>query len=171
MGQDRPPTGDRPAIIGETISKVLRTMRYGIYIVTSRSEAGPHGMTASWVMQVSLEPQMVAVAVAEGRTTGEIIAQSKVFAVNLLPRDRADIAERFFTPAQRLGHVSPFADYTSGSTGAPLLDDAVAALECRVAQVVNAGDHTLFIGQVVGGHLRSEEAPLLDADAGLHYGR
>jgi len=164
MGQGRPAAG-------EMISEVLRMMPYGIYIVTTSDKAGPHGMTASWAMQVSLEPQLVAVAVARGHTTGDLIARSKVFAVNLLPKDRADIAERFFTPAQRLGSVPPLADYAPGTTGAPLLDDAIASLECRMIQAVEAGDHTLFIGQVVAGHLSSDEPPLTSADAGFHYGR
>ena len=153
------------------LSKVLRMMPGGVYVVTTHDEHGPHGMTASWVMQVSLEPRLVAVAVAEGQMTAERIAGSRVFAVNLLPKDRADIAERCFTPAARLGHVPPLADYTTGMTGAPLLNDAIGALECRVGDIVETGDHTLFVGLVVGAHVRSEEAPLTLNDVGWHYGR
>jgi flavin reductase (DIM6/NTAB) family NADH-FMN oxidoreductase RutF len=56
-------------------------------------------------------------------------------------------------------------------TGAPLLNDAIAALECRVRDIVETGDHTLFVGEVAGAHVRSEEAPLTLDDAGWHYGR
>ena len=103
----------------EVGSKIFRMMPYGIYVVTTRDERGPHGMTASWVMQVSLKPPMLAVAVDRRHTTYEMIRKTMVFAVNLLPKDRADIAERFFTPHQRLGHAPPFADYSFGTTGSP----------------------------------------------------
>jgi flavin reductase (DIM6/NTAB) family NADH-FMN oxidoreductase RutF len=159
------------AVDGEAGSKILRMMPGGIYVITSRDERGPHAMTASWVMQVAKKPPMLAVAVDRQHTTAALIAKSQVFAVNLLPKDRADIAERCFTPYQRLGHVEPFADYTTGSTGAPLLTDALATLECRVIQAVEPGDHILFIGQVVALDLRREEPPLTLDDAGWHYGR
>ena len=152
-------------------SKILRMMPYGAFVVTARDERGPHGMTATWVMQVALEPPLIAVAVAHRHTTGETIAKSRAFAVNLLARDRAEIAERFFTPYQRLGHAAPFADYQSATTGAPLLKDAIAVLECRVSESVEVGDHTLFVGEIVRAHLRSEQPPLALADAGWHYGR
>jgi flavin reductase (DIM6/NTAB) family NADH-FMN oxidoreductase RutF len=146
-------------------------MPYGVFVVTARDERGPHGMTASWVMQVALAPPLIAAAVAHGRTTGEVIAKSGAFAVNLLARGAAEIAERFFTPYQRLGHAAPFADYDSATTGAPLLKDAIAVLECRVRESLEVGDHTLFVGEVVGAHLRSEQSPLTAAEAGFHYGR
>jgi len=155
----------------EVGAKVFRMMPCGVYVVTTWDERGSHGMTASWVMQVALKPPMVAVVCDRRHRTTEMIAKTRAFAVNLLSKDQAEIGERFFTPYQRLGHTPPLADYRPGRTGAPLLTEAIATLECRVSEVVETGDHRMFVGQVVSAELRREEPVLTLADTGWHYGR
>ena len=97
----------------------------------------------------------------------ELIAQSRVMSVNLLAQDQEELAERFagrnFEGEARFG----IGDWRERVTGAPVLADALAALDCRVAEIVPIDSHAIFIGVVEDVMFGPRRPPLLHFDGGF----
>jgi flavin reductase (DIM6/NTAB) family NADH-FMN oxidoreductase RutF len=154
--------------------RVLWKMPSGLYVVGSRAGDRRNGMTMNWATQVSFDPKLLAISVENTALTHELITASQAFALNLVDREDRAIVRKFTKPvdvdvdAQTLNGF-PFHD---GHTGAPILDQAVAFLECEVRQSVPAGNHTLFIGEVVAaGFQKDEDAGVLRMeDTRMNYG-
>ncbi|MCH7699252.1 MAG: flavin reductase family protein [Chloroflexi bacterium] len=169
----------------EPVSEALETLPYGLYVIGSRSEAGElNGMIADWVMQVSFQPRLVACSFENDATTLKNIRATTVFSVNVLPEDAGELAAKFAQPhdASKIKGRSEEAravthdklrgvPYSSGDqTGCPLLDDALAWVECSAEQFIPAGDHTLVIGSVLDGEVLREGEPLTQRALGWAYG-
>ncbi len=155
----------------QTRSEILKTIPYGFYItgvVGSNGEA--NGFTTNWVSQVSFSPQQLIVAVRKDQHTHDLIEDSGVFSLNFLDTDQEDLAQKFTQPLEygdgRVGD-SP---YTTGETGAPLFEEAFAHLECRVVGKMEAGDHTVYLGEVVAADLKRPADILTDLDTPMEYG-
>ncbi|WP_405495720.1 flavin reductase family protein [Nocardia sp. NBC_00511] len=148
---------------------VLSQWATGVVVVTTRADGGGHhGMTASSFTSVALDPPLVSVCVLSDGTTCRMIRQSGVFAVNMLGSDHEDIGRRFAGPATadrfavgRWGHAT---------TGAAVLDDAVAWVDCVVAACYPAGDHTIVLGLVQDAATPRPAAPLIYHDRTYHEG-
>lgn len=127
---------------------------HGVYVVTTRLGDVVNGMTAAWVSQVSLKPLMVMVSIAPSRYSHDLIKKSGVFAINVLDRDQADLGKRFGFKSGR--QVDKFAglEWTAAATGAPILPQAYAYLDLRLRDTFPAGDHTLFVGEVVAAKVQ-----------------
>ncbi|WP_372500541.1 flavin reductase family protein [Streptomyces meridianus] len=128
----------------------------GVVLVTAHDpDDGPDGedagMTATAFMSVSLDPKLVVLSVREGSRMDELLEQVPLWAVSVLAETQRQTAGRFAMKG-RLGDRLLFQDlgYERGdASGAPLIDGALALLECRTEQRVPAGDHTLVIGRVL----------------------
>jgi len=143
----------------DAFKKALRSWASGVTVVTSRSGDKMHGMTVSAFSSVSADPPLVLVCANRSSTTHGIIEEGGVFAVNILSAHQQDVSDIFGSSKyedSRLSRVS----WTEGATGAPLIDEAVACLECRVASAHHEGSHTIYIGQVEAAHT-TEAEPLL----------
>jgi flavin reductase (DIM6/NTAB) family NADH-FMN oxidoreductase RutF len=154
--------------------RVLWKMPSGLYVVGSRAGDRRNGMTANWVTQVSFDPKLVAVSVEKTALTHALIEEGRVFTVNLVDREDRPIVRKFTKPVEvdaEAGTLNGF-PFHDGVTGAPVLDQAVAFVECEVRQVVDVGNHTLFVGEVVqAGFQRDEETPVLRMeDTLMNYG-
>ncbi len=154
--------------------RVLWSLPYGLYVVGSRSGDRRNGMTLNWATQVSFEPKLLAISVETGSVTGDLIHEGGVFSLNVIDRDDRAIVRKFTKPVDvdleaRTLNGFPFHD---GATGAPILDQAVAYVECAVRQAVPVGDHTLFLGEVVdAGFQKAEDTPVLRMeDTRMNYG-
>jgi flavin reductase (DIM6/NTAB) family NADH-FMN oxidoreductase RutF/DNA-binding FadR family transcriptional regulator len=129
----------------EEFRDVIGRFASGVTVITARHAGDPLGATASAVSSLSLEPPMLLVCLKQGSATGRAISASGRFAVNVLGEDHADHAVRFAArAADRFAQVR----WTEGTGGLPLLDDALARIECRVAEEVAAGTHTVFLAEV-----------------------
>jgi flavin reductase (DIM6/NTAB) family NADH-FMN oxidoreductase RutF len=96
---------------------------------------------------------------------------SKVFTVNILGKTQKHLAEHFVKPAATLGEKLQTVKHQPGATGAPLLDEAIAFVECQVREIANeAGDHAVVIGEVIEAGVRRDEPALTLMDTGWHYG-
>ena len=137
---------------------VFDALVHGVYVVTTRLGDVVNGMTAAWVSQVSLKPLLVMVSIAPSRYSHDLIKKSGIFAVNVLDRDQADLGKRFGFKSGR--QVDKFAglEWTTGATGAPILPQAYACLELKLKETVPAGDHTLFVGEVVAAKVLHPQA-------------
>jgi flavin reductase (DIM6/NTAB) family NADH-FMN oxidoreductase RutF len=142
-----------------TFRDALRGWASGVTVVTSRSGDKVHGMTVSAFSSVSADPPLVLVCANRSSTTHSIIEESGVFAVNILASHQQEVSNVFASSIyedSRLQRVS----WTEGQTGAPLIDEALASLECRVASAHREGSHTIYVGQVEAVHTTDSE-PLL----------
>jgi flavin reductase (DIM6/NTAB) family NADH-FMN oxidoreductase RutF len=154
--------------------RVLWTLPYGLYVLGSRAGDRRNGMTMNWVSQVSFEPKLLAVGIEQGSLTHELVTAGGVFALNTVSREDRTIVRKFTKPvevdeATKTLNGFPFHD---GATGAPVLDQAPAFIECEVRQSVELGHHTLFIGEVVACGFQADEATevLRMEDTRMNYG-
>jgi len=135
---------------------------YGVYVVTTRVGEKVNGMTAAWVSQVSLKPLLVMVSIAPARYSHTLIKESGIFAINVLTSDQAELAKRFGFKSGR--KIDKFAglDWVPALSGAPVLPQAYAYLDLKLAHTYAAGDHTLFVGEVVEAKiLHPQNQPLV----------
>jgi len=168
------PEGREPEEYDKLRRRVMWTMPGGLYVIGSRAGERRNAMTANWAMQVSSDPKLVAVGVEKEALTHELITEGGAFTVNIVDREDRAIVRKFTKPVEVDAAAStlngfPFHD---GLTGAPVLDQAVAWLDCRVHTAVDAGAHTLFLGEVVdAGFQKPEDTPVLRMeDTRLNYG-
>lgn len=128
----------------------LRMIPYGIYVLTAEAEDGSVGAaTVNWVTQTSFSPPMVAVGVKTDSATYGIVKASGSFAINMMGKGQQGVAFAFFKPTERDGQKIAGEPFRTGSSGAPILENARASVECRVAQIVELGDHHVVVGEVV----------------------
>ncbi len=131
----------------------------GVTIVTARAGDRIHGMTVSAFTEVSLEPPLVLVCIEKTSSAQPVIAEGGVFAVNILARGQEALARRFASDGAEDRRFSDL-DCETGATGAPRLAGSVASLDCRLEAAHEAGDHIIYVGEVVGLQL-SDGDPLL----------
>ena len=131
--------------------QALRMIPYGLYVLAAESKDGRvAASTVNWVTQASFEPPLVAVGVKADSGAHSIIKESKTFALNILGKGQESMAFSFFKPVEREGNSIAGEPFSSGASGAPILSNAQAFLECKLVETTEIGDHSLFIGEVVG---------------------
>jgi flavin reductase (DIM6/NTAB) family NADH-FMN oxidoreductase RutF len=137
---------------------VLGRFASGVTIVTTTDADGKdHGMTVSAFSSLSLDPPLVIVCVAHNASMWPVIQQADVFAINILAADQEALSRRFSSKEDdRFDGVG----FTRGNTGVALLDDTLAAVECRVTAIIPQGDHSILVGNVESGTARDLQ-PLL----------
>ena len=118
-------------------------------------------MTASWVSQVSERPPYVAVAVRDDRYTHGVVLDSSTFALSVLRDDQVAVATHFAETSGEYHDKLYGIPYGQSPNGSPILLDCLAYLDCRVLDTARAGDHTLFIGEVIAGESYRSDYPLL----------
>ena len=154
--------------------RLLWTFPSGLYVIGSRAGDRRNGMTANWVTQVSFEPKLVGVGIEKPALTHELIAEGGSFTVCTIAREDRAIVRKFTKPVEVDEAAStlngfPFHD---GLTGAPILDQAPAYVDCEVRQAVEVGNHTFFIGEIVDcGFQAPEDTEVLRMeDTRMSYG-
>lgn len=132
----------------------LRMIPYGIYVLTANDgKGGIAAATVNWVTQTAFAPPLVVVGVKADSAAYQIVKSAGTFALNMLGKDQKPLAFTFFRPADvRDGKLSG-QSYRAGVSGAPILSDASAAVECKVKTVVTEGDHHVVVGEVVEAHV------------------
>jgi flavin reductase (DIM6/NTAB) family NADH-FMN oxidoreductase RutF len=155
----------------QTRSEILKTIPYGFYITgVVGSDGEANGFTTCWVSQVSFDPQQVIVAVRKDQHTHDLIEESGVFSLNFIDTEQEDLAHKFTQPLQPDDNGVGGSPYTTRETGAPLFEEAFAHLECRVVSKMEAGDHTVYLGEVVAADLKRPADILTDLDTPMEYG-
>lgn len=135
-----------------TFRKVMASFPTGLTVVTARDVDGsPVGFTANAVTSVSLEPPMLLVCLAHSLFTLGVIEETEMFAVNFLESSQAPLAKRF---ASRVPDKFAGVSYKTSDRGLPLLDGTLAYAECEVAELIEAGDHSIALGLMVDGDAR-----------------
>ena len=127
----------------------------GVTVITTELNGAVHGMTANAFMSVSLNPKLVLVSIGEKAKMLEKIQQSKKYAVNILSQDQKVLSMNFAGQLEK-----PVDVQFEELGGLPVIKDALAQISCQVVNEVQAGDHTLFIGEVTDIKI-TEQDPLL----------
>jgi flavin reductase (DIM6/NTAB) family NADH-FMN oxidoreductase RutF len=140
--------------------RVLGHFAAGVTVITTcDGEARPTGLTASAFTSVSLEPPLVLVCVDHNSNSYPTLVKSGRFAVNILRLEQEPISRRFASTLLDKFETVPF---HLSDLGVPLIDGALAHLECITVSAHAAGDHTIFVGQV-------EQASLGEGEPLLYY--
>ncbi len=169
-----PPEAD-PVEYDKLRRRVLWKFPSGLYVIGSRAEDRRNLMTANWVTQVSFEPKLVGVSVEKDALTHELITAGGIFTVNVIDREDRAIIRKFTKPVEEdheAATLNGFAFRDAPVTGAPLLEQAVAYVDCRVHEAVDVGGSTLFLGEVVDADFqKAEETEVLRMeDTRMNYG-
>ena len=151
----------------KTFKEAMGRFASGVTVVTVHTEDGDYGMTASAFCSLSLSPPLVLVCVNKGNTTHARLLAADGFAINILGAGQVAASNQY------AGYgTQPQSDFTDHGaarglvSGAPLLDGALAWLDCTRHAVHDGGDHSIFVGAVQGVMLhgaREDAQPLLYA--------
>jgi flavin reductase (DIM6/NTAB) family NADH-FMN oxidoreductase RutF len=129
----------------------------GVAVVTTFDGEKREGLTVNSFSSLSLDPPLVVWSLRKNSPSSATFRRATGFAVNILCADRRDLSHHFATP-----HPDKFlgVEYDDGSFGFPVFSDNLALFECRKSQVVEGGDHLMFIGEVLRVTYR-DDVPLI----------
>ncbi len=137
---------------------VMRRFATGVTVVTTGGPMGTHGMTANAVASLSLDPPLLLVAVDKRAHLLGHLKVNRCFALNILRLDQEDVSRRFALPGPKdFKGLDVFTD----ATGAPIIAGCLAHADCRVVEILPGGDHEIFLGEIVGGAVDDDGAPLI----------
>lgn len=163
------------AVYDKLRRRVMWTMPYGLYVLGSTDgDRRRNAMTINWVTQVSFDPKLIGVGIESTAYTHELVEAGGCFSLCIIDREDRAIVRKFTKPVDvdlDARTLNGF-EYTEAATGAPVLAQSVAYLDCRVTQRVAAGEHGFFIGEVVdAAFYKAEDTPVLRMeDTRMNYG-
>ena len=132
----------------------------GVVIVAADGPEGPAGFTCQSFFSLSLDPPLVAFSPAKSSQSYPAIRAAGAFAINVLSHAQHDLCRRF---ARSGPDKWEGVDWSPGRTGSPILPGAIAAIDCRIRDEYETGDHYLVVGEVLGLELAGGD-PLLFFD-------
>lgn len=144
------------------VNPALFKISYGLFIVGSVSNDKFNAQTCNTVFQITSDPPRVAVGLNRKNLTNEYVKDSGVLSICVLGQSALDIVRSFGFKSGREVDKFQGVEYTVGLTGAPIIKDCIAYLDCRVdaGLSVDVGTHTLFIADVVDGVLKEDVEPM-----------
>jgi len=147
---------------GKEFRSTVGAFATGVTVVTTRGEEHAYGMTANAFSSVSLDPPLILVCVINPSEGAEHITGNGVFAVNILSVDQEPLS-RYFASRDRAKGRDAFAEvpHRFAASGAPILEGSAAFLDCRLHTAHEAGDHLIFIGEVLELEVKDGHEPLL----------
>ncbi len=159
--------GEREAFTSIDFRNTVGSFATGVTVITTRGSDHLYGMTANAFSSVSLDPPLVLVCVIRDTEGSRNLASNGIFVVNVLGEPQEAIS-RYFAGRERPRGLEAFKDipHRKAVTGAPVIDGAAAFLDCRLAATHDAGDHLIFVGEVVALGHDPDVRPLL-----FHGGR
>lgn len=150
---------------------MLRKIPHGLYICGVRDGEEMNGFTVSWLMQSSFKPPLVVSCVKQDSQSHTMIEKTNIFAISFLEEGQKEVAKQFFQPKRRVGNKFEEIEFYEGAeTGCPIIQDSLGYIECKVVGKVDEGDHTVFVGEVIGAGIHREGKQLLLESTGWEYG-
>lgn len=148
---------DMPSSVsGQDFRRWCASWATGVAVVTTNTESGTTALTMNAVTSLSLDPPLMLICVAKTAETLPAIKRSGVFCINVLAVGQEEVSNQC---AKKGSNKLDLIPHHEGVSGAPVIDGALVALECRIAGEMDGGDHVIFVGDVVAGN-ESEGAPL-----------
>ncbi len=157
----------------ELLNRVTWKIPNALALVGSRAGDEWNAMTTSWITQLSMEPVLIGVGVDNTAVTHRLISAGGSFTVNLWSSDDTRVFVKFSKPAAFDADAMTLngRPVRAGVSGAPVFDEAIAHLDCRVTFQHDLGTHTLFVGEVVDAGVRDDEARAAAmSDTRMKYG-
>lgn len=146
---------------------LFRTLSLGVYAVGVAAGGRRDLFTAAWVMQCSFDPLLLTLSINPENASYQLLHAGGGFTVNVLKAGQLELARRLGTRSGRDEDKLAGLEWKPGRTGAPVLQQALAYLDCEVAGRHQAGDHELVLGRVVDGEILDRGArPLTYAETG-----
>lgn len=149
------------AVDVQTFKSALAQFASGVTVVTTVQNNEPIGLTVSAFASLSLQPPLVMIGIMKGLFTHTALEASGSFAVNILSGAQKEFGLRFAGLIPGLDDRFVGVKHTRVVTGSPILPDVLAWVDCRTVQIVDGGDHSLFIGEVVAASAPQSGQPLL----------
>jgi flavin reductase (DIM6/NTAB) family NADH-FMN oxidoreductase RutF len=140
----------------------------GVTVVTVDDGVAPRGMTANAVSSVSLDPVLLLVCVAKSARSHQSLESARAFAVNVLTVEQRELSDYFARSSDTAADPMGSWPYRRASTGAPVLEGALAWFDCRVTDWLPGGDHSIVIGEVVDMAVERPDAEPLLFHAGAY---
>jgi flavin reductase (NADH)/cob(II)yrinic acid a,c-diamide reductase len=145
----------------------MRLLAGGVTIVTTEFGGERSGLTATAVCSLALSPPRVLACVNLAGVTYELLSKSKIMGVNLLAEGHEELAKRFAAKRATLNEDRfQGSQWWTAVTGAPLLADALAALDCRVTEIIPLDTHAILIGVVEDIQFGGQRPPLVHFEGG-----
>ena len=151
------------------VVRALAALTTGIYVLTVRDGDRRHGMSSSWVTQVSGDPPLVAAAIDRRHFSHDVVERTRRFALNVIGARAKHLEDYFYSAASRRPDNLDTVAREDSPDGLPLLRDAMATLECRVTAAHAAGDHTLFVASIERVTWRGDDRPITSQDLEYVY--
>jgi flavin reductase (DIM6/NTAB) family NADH-FMN oxidoreductase RutF len=149
------------------IQALFRCLSAGVYIVGTGHGEKRSAFTAAWITQVSYDPLLVVVSINPRHATYPVLIASRAFAISVLKAGQVELARRFGTRSGRDEDKLAGLGWHPAQSGAPVLTEALAYLDCELTHIVPAGDHELVIARVVAGEILDPNAtPMTYAETG-----
>ena len=136
----------------------FKQISLGVYVVGVSDGEHQNAFTASWVMQVSFNPPLLAISINPENYSYQLLQAGGVCTVNVLGQDQYPVAEHFGRSAK--DKMAGF-QWQKGKTGAPILSDSLAYFDCQVSHYTDAGDHKIAVCKVIAAARLNEGNPLL----------
>lgn len=137
---------------------ILGTFATGLTVITSATDQGPAGFTCQSFASLSLEPALVTFSPARTSSTWPLLRRAGSFTVNVLPAGHQHLAGQFArSGADKFAGVS----HTASPLGNPILDDALAWIDCELHAEYDGGDHTIVVAAVRHLSARQDAEPLV----------
>ena len=147
----------------------LRMFSYGVYILSSLSEGEYCVSTVTWVSQASFEPPMILVCIKRNSASYGIVKKRGEFILHLLGDTQKELASTFFKPTIFENEKLNGQEFSLESN-LPLLKDIPAYIQCKVVEILENGDHPLFLAEVVDAKINNDSNPLELRKTGWTYG-
>ena len=164
-----PPTLD--LMDDATVNKVTWKIPNALALVGSRAGGEWNAMTTSWITQLSMEPVLIGIGVDNSSFTHRLITDGGSFTVNLWSAEDTRVFVKFSKPATKDGMTLNERPIREGVTGAPIFDEAIAWMECKVRSSHDFGTHTLFAGEIVdAGVVDEDQRAAYVSDTSMKYG-
>jgi len=152
------------------LAKALASLTTGIYVLTVVDGSHHHGMSSSWVAQVSGEPPLFAAAIDHGHFSCAALKRTAAFGFNVVGARGKALEDYFYSAqARRPDNLVGLEYELSPKLAVPWLKRAMASLEARVINSMVAGDHTIFVAEPVGTRVRENDRPLTSLDLDYVY--
>jgi flavin reductase (DIM6/NTAB) family NADH-FMN oxidoreductase RutF len=151
-----------PPAEAEGVIKACWKVSYGLYVVSSIAGERINGQICNTVFQITSDPPRIAIGINHKNLTHEFIEASGAFAVSILGSEDIRIVRRFGYRSGRDFDKFKGVPVRIGRTGCPILEGTIGYLECTLVKDrrLDAGTHSIFVGDVVGGALFRDEEPL-----------
>ncbi|MGI8912546.1 MAG: flavin reductase family protein [Chloroflexota bacterium] len=153
-------------VSGDSFRQVMRQWASGVTVVTVRHEAAVRAILVTSFLSVGIDPPTVLVSIKRDGETHRLLEAARVFAVNFLHQEQGELAQSLGYANDPAARALRTVSFHAGVTGAPLLDDCLAYLDCRVMEAFETRDHTLYVG-VVEDAAGEDRRPLLHWERGF----